>query len=115
MAEIIDLDAALPPDKKVRIGGKTYLLPGDIPVELFLKVQRAAGGDGSGDVVADLRDALLELFQARDRSMKSLPLGMGQLMELIPRVYMGTGPDPPRPTRGATGTSRPRSRSRSSK
>ena len=113
--EIIDLDAALPPDKRVKLAGKVYSLPGDLPVELFLRIQRASTSLGENGAIEDLHGAVLELFRSRDKTVKELPIGMAQMVTLIVQVYTGEAePNPPR-TRGATGSSRPRSRSRSSR
>lgn len=114
---IIDLDVLLPEDKHVRMGGKVYILPGDLPVELYLKVQEATRVSGEVDTsVEDLRAAMIELLQIRNRSITKLPAGMGmaQMVTLITNVYMGgddAAPKAPR-TGGATrSTSRSRSRS----
>ena len=119
--QIIDLDAALPPDKQVRIGGEVHTLPGDIPVELFLRIQRAAAeleaATTAGDVTAsigDLHEAILTLFRERDATITHLPLGTGQMASLLMRVYLAAEVPPTTPTSGATKPSRkPPARSRS--
>lgn len=116
--EIIDLDAALPPDKKVRLAGATYTLPGDLPVELFLRVQRASSEMQTNvdeDTVRGLSDAILELFRTRNPQMKALPtsLGIGQLVTMLISVYGGGDPVIPPTTRGATKPKRSTNRSRS--
>lgn len=116
MAEIIDLDDALPPDKKVRIHGEVYSLPGDIPTELFLRIQRATGQIQEDDGIDRLYQAVLDLFKERDPAIESLPLGLTQIVTLFSTVYGVQGEDDERPpqTRGtATGSSRSKTRSRS--
>lgn len=118
--EIIDLDAALPEDKQVRISGKVYRLPGDLPVELYLRIQRASknlGTDGTDASIEDIRDSVLALFQSRDKTIKALPpeVGLAQMVTLITRVYAGEEEPNPRRTRGGATSSKPASRSRSSR
>lgn len=106
-AQIIDLDVALPPDKQVRMDGVVYRLPGDLPVELYLRIQRA--GDSLEDVgsIEELRDAVLELFQSRDPKIKSLPatFGLGRLITLLAQVYMAPAEPDPTPRRAGTASS----------
>jgi|SRR6185312_6118341 len=64
MSEVIDLDVVVPELKKVRLGGKTYKVPGDMPMEIFLRLNRAENikdEDGSPDNVAQL-EALIEVI-----------------------------------------------------
>lgn len=60
----VDLDALVPSDKEVRLGGQTYTLPGDLPLEIFVKVNRASEleeEDEAGAMNAML-DAMSDLF-----------------------------------------------------
>lgn len=116
-------------DKKVELpDGKTYLLPGDLPVELYLWINRLNSGDPELlemtelEMVEKLHQEVLELFQQRQPDMQRLPLSVPQLIRLIPKVYGQTaeagdeGERPPRRSRsgGATQTGRSRqSRTRS--
>jgi hypothetical protein len=114
--EIIDLDAALPPDKQVKLGGNIYKLPGDLPVELYLRVQRASKTLGDESSIEDLRDAVIELFQSRDAKITKLPadFGLGQLITLLVQVYMPPAEPDPTPRRaGTASSSKQRGRSRS--
>ncbi len=120
MARIIDLDEALPPDITVKLGGKSYRLPGDIPTPLFLRIQQATGSLGTDDDgITALADAILDLFRTRDPSLTELPLGLTQMVTLFSTVYgvqaEGEDDDPPTGRTRGTGTSsrssRPKSRS----
>src|SRR5579859_3001959 len=103
MATIIDLDAALPPDKKVKLGGRVYTLPGDIPTELFLRIQQATATVGSDkeDGVQVLYDAILDLFRTRDKTVTALPLGLAQMVTAFATIYgqQDAEDDGARPTR----------------
>jgi hypothetical protein len=123
--QIIDLDEVLGDDKRVRLGGKTYTLPPDIPTELYLQINKAAG-EGKAlepENVEKLQAGLLELFQYGDPKLTKLPsMSLAQLFAAIPRIYGATSkddgeddaaPPPARPTRGGASTkSRTRTRSR---
>ena len=108
---IIDLDEILGEDKHVRLAGHTYRLPADIPVDLYLQINRAAqdGTAGELDNVKRLYDGLLELFRYGDPNLEALPVSMGQLFAAIPRIYGASSeddaaPPPARSTRGGAST-----------
>lgn len=94
-----DLDALAPTPKQVRIGGVIYALPGDMPLELFIKVnafdQRLKAGEDEGQVVEELYDEVLALFQEHQPDMDSLPRGVGLtgLLGLVVGTYSGQGQD----------------------
>lgn len=114
---IIDLDELLGEDKQVKIRGVTYRLPPDLPVELYLRVTHAAEKDLTDDQMVNLLyDALLELFRYGDPKITELPLGVAQMVAVIPAVYSpppvdGEGKGAERPTRTQTrGARSPRAR-----
>jgi hypothetical protein len=118
--QITDLDAVLGDPKKVRLGGRIYTLPPDLPVELYLRInQFAKEGLGDVEMVERLRDELLELFRYADKTIKTLPLSMTQLVTAIGTIYGSSDTEetparPPRTRGGATSSSRKsRTRSRS--
>lgn len=129
MQKITDLDVVAGPDKQVRLGGRVYRLPPDLPVELFLRINQfaEAGGENASDasMVQTLYGELLSLFQHRDPSVKSLPIGMNTLVAAIGQIYgdqdeSAAGESTPaRPTRraGTKSGSKPKApaKSRSSK
>lgn len=122
-SEIVDLDAIAPKPKKVKLGGKTYTLPGDLPVETVLAIEQAeqAEKDGAAPEVNLLYKHLLDLFQVHHPEIKKLPIGMVQLLLAIPTIYFGVGgkgkptrkTQPRGASRGSTSVKRSSSRSRS--
>lgn len=122
MAKIIDLDEVVSDDKRVRLGGKVYVLPPDLPVELFLWINKV-NDDGSTEVemVERLYTEILNLFRYKDPKLESLPLSMPQLVTALAKIY-GTPDDepdgddgrPPRRSRsgGATSSAPRRTKSR---
>lgn len=115
-SEIVDLDAVVGPPKKVRLGGTVYVLPGDIPVELYLALNQAAQAEeaGDGDQVEILYEQLLDLFRIHQPDLETLPLSMTQLVQAIPTIYGGAdtdeGKEPPKRTRASRGTASTRQR-----
>ena len=90
--EFIDLDALLPEDIRVRLGGTDYKLPGDPPVELLLRLQLLAqkideAKDDSPENMLSLRkelaEELEELFAIRN------DLGEDDRIELTDRQTAG--------------------------
>lgn len=140
--EIIDLDVVAGPPKKVRLGGRDWTLPADLPVEIYLKINQAEKDTAAAEQAAtargekldetaqftELRDILLDLFQIHQPTLRALPreLGLVTLLQAIPKIYGPQGdperPEGARPTRpraraGTTSTRRRRAsrRSRSSR
>lgn len=109
-AEIIDLDALVPPDKHVKVNGKTYTLPGDLPVEMYLRIQQASKNlaTETDQSIEEIRKSIIALFQVRDPKVTAEDLaGMGIEMQttLLTRVYTTESADP-KPPRTRGGTSR---------
>lgn len=104
MAELVDvdLDALASKPKRVKLGGKTWKLPGDMPMALFFRVQsfeqRIDSGEDQVDVLAEIKDELLALFQVHQPTLKALPdMGVLDLAQALPRIYApsGTAGEPP--------------------
>lgn len=114
MAEIVDLDELLGAPKKVRVGGKVYTLPPDLPAELYLKIIRLARENASeAEMIEALSGQLLELFQYGDPKMKALPptLTISQVVLAVGKIYGDGGSGerrPPRATRGGASSRRTR-------
>ena len=120
--EIIDLDIVAGPPKRVRLGGRIFLFPADLPVETYLRINLAARAEDPGsepDQFADLAEQLLELLQVHQPQLRRLParIGLVTLLQAIPVIY---GPGQPedesarRPTRArAAGTRNGRTRTTS--
>jgi hypothetical protein len=126
MAEIIDLDEFVGGDKQVRLRGKVYRLPPDLPAELYLQINHYAQEHpdaGEVETIEKLYEQALALFRYGDPNLKSLPIGVAQVFNLVARVY-GTGSQeapeearPPQPSRsgGATKTGSSRTRANRSR
>jgi len=117
--KIIDLDEILGEPKRVKAGGKTWTLPPDLPVELYLEVNRAAEGETELETIERLHDNVLELFRYGQPDMVKLPISLAQCVLLIRLVYGneeqepdGDGPPPRARTRGGA-SSKPRKTTRS--
>lgn len=126
MSEIVDLNVFVGPPRKAKLGETIYLLPRDIPAELYLEVldlqSRPDELDDQG-VVRKLHRDVLELFQVHQPDMERLPAAVTipVLVRMIGHIYSGTAePDPPKPrASGSRGTRKPKAkpkpRSRSSR
>lgn len=58
---IVDLDALVPADKRIAFQGKTYTVPGDLPLVTYLKLNRMAAEQEGEDVTeATLMDSMIE-------------------------------------------------------
>lgn len=130
--QIIDLDQAVPESLIVKLGGKRYKLPGDIPIPDYLAIQRLsnsiteAAGEADGEQVAqvmeELYERVLELFRIEQPDLEELPLGPQRLGALVVAIYTraaeedADATDPPTRRAGTrSSSSRRKSRSRSSK
>lgn len=121
MTKIIDLDAILPEDKKVKLGGKVYTLPPDLPAEVFLKMTSLAeSGASESEITAAMYDELLELFRYKQPDLEKLPISLSQIVNAVGLIYStASGEDdaparPPRPNRsgGATSSAQRKTNSR---
>ena len=116
-AKITDLDTLLGEDKQVRVRGKVYRLPSDIPVELYLRITSFDPEDSEREVIQKLHDALLELFQYGDPKLTVLPLSVAQTILAVGAIYGEQAETEvetrPTRTRGGSASSSKRSRSRS--
>lgn len=115
MAEIIDLDKLISAPKKAKLGGKTYTLPAEIPVPLYLAMKAqekvaAENPDSGQDIVEGVHEQALALFQVYQPDLEVLPVGILQLMRIIPAIYGsgmeddGEDPKPRKKTRARTGS-----------
>jgi hypothetical protein len=68
---IVDLDALVPTDKKVLLGGRQYVVPGDIPMEVFVKVNKAGMLEDADESAAIevMVDALTDLFTVKSEGL----------------------------------------------
>ena len=91
-ATVIDLDALAPEPKRVKLAGKEYLLPGDVPVAdmlAFEALAQRAEEEQIDDTEAGrmLYDAVLAIFRVHHPDLERLPMGMDQLVGFVPAVY----------------------------
>ncbi len=99
--EPISLDAIGDQEpKRVRLAGKTYDLPPDIPVELWLRVSRyMAGGATETETVTGLYEATLELFRTADPKLAELKINLGTLIRALAQIYNPAADADPPPKR----------------
>lgn len=59
-----DLDALVPTDKEVKLGGVKYTLPGDLPLEVYVRVNKAASleGESEQEALDQMVEAMVDLF-----------------------------------------------------
>lgn len=59
-----DLDALVPTDKDVRLGGIRYTLPGDLPLEIYIRVNKASEleEESEQDALDHMVNAMVDLF-----------------------------------------------------
>ena len=112
MSDFIDLDALLPDDIPVKLGGVTYKLPGDPPVELLLRLQLLAqkideAQDAAPEELLKLREELAaeieELFSLRNELSEDEPIQLTDrqtagLLEQLFEKYFAVEEDGDRPT-----------------
>lgn len=126
--KFVDLDKIVGADTKVQVGGVKYVLPGDMPADLYLEVNRRAqeGDETDYESIRDLHERVLDLFRYKQPDLDSIPgLTLRQLFQAIGEIYgPGDGDQedagesaPARPPRrkssgGATRSSKPRTRPR---
>lgn len=108
MPELIDadLDALAPPLKRVKLGGKVWKLPGDMPMPLMLRIQnygaRTEAGEDETALLAELQDELLALFKVHQPTLKELPeIGVLTLLQSLGAIYGGAVGEAPAPNRAA--------------
>jgi hypothetical protein len=104
-----DLDALVPTDKQVRFGGITYSLPGDIPLEIFVRVNKAQAleeEDRDSEAMEELVSALTDLFSAKSAGRPEYDSvrntveqvlrsrGVQFLTSLIQNIYSSDDPEP---------------------
>lgn len=86
---ITDLDALVASPKKVSLGGRTYTVPGDIPMEVYVKVNKAEmlGNSDEAESIEVMVDALTDLFTAVSEDLPNYE----QLREDVNKVLRRSG------------------------
>lgn len=95
--EIIDLDAAgvLAAPKRIRLHGRVYTLPGDIPAALYVRIQQIATDPEAvteSSAAMALAEELLAAFRVYQPDLDRLPLGVAEMVSLVGAVYRGAVP-----------------------
>ncbi len=110
MTRIIDLDDLAPADLTVRKKGVEYVLPGDPPIDVWLRLVEAgdafmaAPGDEGREALETFRDRMLELFRIHQPELTELPFGVPGMYALLAGFYgTNAAPDPPQPRRRGGG------------
>lgn len=99
--DIKDLDALVPSDKKVSLGGRLYTVPGDIPMEVFVRVNKAGLLEDEDEAAAiqEMVGALVDLFSwnaigkpSEDDTRASVEktlrrLGVGTISKMLHAIY----------------------------
>ncbi len=90
----VDLDALAPRPKTVKLDGKVWKLPGDMPLPLFFQLQayeqRIEEGVTESVLLAEMSDALLSLLKVHQPQLKELPgIGLQTLVAALPAIYSG--------------------------
>lgn len=59
-----DLDALVPTDKDVKLGGIKYTLPGDLPLEIYIRINKASEleEESEQDALDHMVNAMVDLF-----------------------------------------------------
>jgi hypothetical protein len=122
----VDLDALVAATKRVKLGGKVYDVPGDIPMDVYIKVNLAGQKEIDGaeeDALKLLIDALVDLVSwnapdayrqnVRDEVGEAVRrFGVGAITSAIRVIYKDTdvpggepeGEPDPTPAPGTTTT-----------
>jgi hypothetical protein len=106
--KIVDLSDVIGPPKKVRFheDGEVFKVPSDIPAGLYLRLTSMGDEELDDDLAArEVYDEVLRLFQVHQPDLEELPISLGQLLVVIPRIYGGEPADEEggdRPSKGGT-------------
>lgn len=125
-ARIIDIDALLPDDIELVIGGETYTIPGDVPAPDVLRLMQAARhvqdvaeqGDAEQVIQASvhLHDLVVGMIRRRhpgvdiqlgQRGLRAVVVGILEAFGMIEADDDGAGGEavpPPAPRRGSSTT-----------
>lgn len=107
----VDLKGAIRDEKIADFGDRgEYVLPGDMPIELAVRLD--AMGDQEGQAARGALQALygevLALFQVHQPQLERLPIGVTELVSVLTQLYPaepdGDGTDPTPPKAGTQST-----------
>lgn len=100
--KLVDLDKLVSPDIKVRLAGNDYILPGDLPADLYLEVNlRSQSGETTEfESIQDMHEKILRLFRYKQPNLDSIPgLSLKQLVLAIATIYGDAGEEEETPAR----------------
>jgi len=89
MSKIIDLDAMVPEDITVKLGGKEYKIPADLDLVTTAKLiglGKKLAEDPAPETVQEFEQFIAELLNIRQKSPASLKLTMSQALALVRAV-----------------------------
>jgi hypothetical protein len=100
MADIIDLDALVRPNKQVKLNNVVYSVPGDLPLEIFLRINHAGEEETEDETKAMemMIDAIVDLVNwltpETDKSLSKLNIeqavkrfGIRGIMQVLNVIY----------------------------
>lgn len=91
MTKFVDLDKIVSPDIRTKVGGHKYVLPGDMPADLYLEVNARAQEDEATtdyESIRDLHERVVELFRYKQPDLKTIPgMSLRQLFSAVGEIY----------------------------
>lgn len=97
MSEVTDLDIIVPDPKTVRFGGNEYSVPKDMPMEIFLRMNKAGqikDEDGEPDQVAQIEalgEVIADLFTFEIEELNPQDERIPSIRESVKRTLMKRG------------------------
>lgn len=93
--EVFDLDAVVPPTRKIRIRGNIYLVPGEVEIPTMLKFLRFEESDETvtneqqAQRLGEVSDAIVALLREHNTDVPDLQLGPRSIPLLITHLMGG--------------------------
>lgn len=73
MGKYADLDVLVPDERKVKLAGKEYIIPGSLPVKKMIEAlkygQKIADGDFSGDNIDNFLKVLFSILKIKNTNI----------------------------------------------
>lgn len=97
--DVVDLNALVPARKKVALGSRTYEIPGDMPMEVYLRAQASFSSDDEFESTNNIKQAFQDLMLwyvplgeegaavRRELDNDIRPLGVRTIMALLGGIY----------------------------
>ena len=91
----LDLDALAPPNRTLRLGGKVYELPGDMPIETVIHAMQLQAAIESEDgreslaAINELLEIIYGLFRLTNDDFEPMPLSLGNIVQILGLVLSG--------------------------